>query len=310
MAGIPHITLGPCLFNWTPEKWRDFYFRMADEAPVDVVCVGEVVCSKRAPYFDSVLPDVLERLDSAGKQVVISTLGLIMTEREMEGVRAVAEEDSFFVEANDVAACSLLAGRAHGIGPMVNVYNEGTLNYLAEKGAQWVCLPPEVPAGTIQALADAGTAEIEVFVFGRMPLAISARCYHARARGWEKDSCQYACGDDADGMDLESMDGEPFLAVNGTQTMSYSYCNLIQEMGAMRDMGVRRFRLSPHDNVDMLVVARTFHDVMDGLIDADEGEARLDEMMGDAPFSNGFYHGLEGREYSDEAVEMAIAPTE
>ena len=31
------LTLGPNLFNWAPEQWRDFYFRIADEAPVGIV---------------------------------------------------------------------------------------------------------------------------------------------------------------------------------------------------------------------------------------------------------------------------------
>ena len=43
------LTLGPNLFNWAPETWRDFYFRIADEAPVAVVYLGETICSKRAP---------------------------------------------------------------------------------------------------------------------------------------------------------------------------------------------------------------------------------------------------------------------
>lgn len=38
------LTLGPVLFNWAPDNWRDFYFRIADEAPIDAVYVGEVVC--------------------------------------------------------------------------------------------------------------------------------------------------------------------------------------------------------------------------------------------------------------------------
>ena len=46
------ITLGPVLFNWQPERWRDFYFRIADEAPVATVYLGETVCSKRAPLFE------------------------------------------------------------------------------------------------------------------------------------------------------------------------------------------------------------------------------------------------------------------
>ena len=38
------LTLGPVLFNWNPERWRDFYFRIADEAPVASVYLGEVIC--------------------------------------------------------------------------------------------------------------------------------------------------------------------------------------------------------------------------------------------------------------------------
>ena len=51
-AVASELTLGPVLFNWQPERWRDFYFRIADEAPVATVYLGEAVCSKRAPLFD------------------------------------------------------------------------------------------------------------------------------------------------------------------------------------------------------------------------------------------------------------------
>ena len=44
----PHLTLGPVLLNWRAESWRDFYFQVADEMPVDTVFLGEVICSKRA----------------------------------------------------------------------------------------------------------------------------------------------------------------------------------------------------------------------------------------------------------------------
>jgi len=125
------LTLGPVLFNWAPETWRDFYFGIADEAPVDIVFVGEVVCSKRAPFFEPVLADVVERLTSAGKQVVFSTLALIMNERELEGVRALAGDADLLIEANDIAAVSILEGRRHVIGPFINTYNEGTPCVLA-----------------------------------------------------------------------------------------------------------------------------------------------------------------------------------
>ena len=68
------LTLGPVLFNWQPERWRDFYFRIADEAPVETVYLGEAVCSKRAPLFDEHFEAVAARLEAAGKTVVLSTL--------------------------------------------------------------------------------------------------------------------------------------------------------------------------------------------------------------------------------------------
>ena len=76
------LTLGPVLFNWEPAAWRDFYFRIADEAPVDTVAVGEIVCSKRLPLYAEHLPAVLDRLASAGKTVLLSSLILVTLDRE------------------------------------------------------------------------------------------------------------------------------------------------------------------------------------------------------------------------------------
>jgi len=84
------LSLGPVLFNWDAGDKRDFYFRIADEAPLDTVYLGEVVCSKRALFFDPHLPAVVERLQRGGKQIVHSTLALIMSEREMDAVRALS----------------------------------------------------------------------------------------------------------------------------------------------------------------------------------------------------------------------------
>ncbi len=51
-AAKAQLTLGPLLYHWDAEKRRDFYFKIADEAPVDCVYLGEVICSKREPYFE------------------------------------------------------------------------------------------------------------------------------------------------------------------------------------------------------------------------------------------------------------------
>ncbi len=287
------LSLGPLLFNWDAEDKRDFYFRIADEAPLDTVHIGEVVCSKRASFFDPYLSEVVERLRRGGKQVVHSTLALIMSDREMDSVRALANQRDLLVEANDIGSAALLAGRAHVIGPFVNVYNEGTLEYLARQGASRVSLPWELSSQSLAALAKSTAVELEVQVFGRVPLAISARCYHARAHGLHKDGCQYVCAEDADGMSVETLDGEGFLAVNGTQTLSHSVCNLIEALGELQEMGIRAFRLWPHA-VDMIAVSQVFRDVLDGNKTSHDGRRRLEALAGFAPFANGFYHGKEG----------------
>jgi len=293
---VAQITLGPVLFNWQPERWRDFYFRIADEAPVAAVYLGEVVCSKRGPLFEPHYQAVAERLSAAGKTVVFSTLSEVVLKLDRKLVDSICASQEFLVEANDASALLQLRGRAHHIGPFMNVYNERTVSFLAERGARNICVPAEMPAPAIHALCEGSRdldVMIEVQVFGRLPLALSARCYHARAHGRTKDSCQFICENDPDGLDLSTLDGRPFLAVNGVQTLSYDYLNLIHEVPELRAMGVSRFRLSPH-SFDMVEIASVFRAVLDGELAAQEAQARLDTIKPAAPFSNGFYHGKPG----------------
>jgi collagenase-like PrtC family protease len=295
MSDMPRIslTLGPMLFNWPIEKWSDFYARIADEAPIDIVCLGEVVCSKRQPFFSGVLPEVIERLERGGKRVILSSLALPTLERELRYCAALADA-SQMVEVNDVSMIPHLAGRPHAIGPLLNVYNEATALFLTDRGARRIALPPELPMTAIAAIAAAAPeTEIEVWAFGRVPLAISARCYHARLHGRTKDSCQFVCENDPDGLRVDTLDDEKFLAINGVQTLSHSYCNLICEARRLGEIGVSALRLSPH-TCDMVAVARVFRDVLDDHCDPSHGMRLLRAIAPDAAFSNGFVHGTEG----------------
>lgn len=297
MTAGSKLTLGPLLFNWPAGRIRDFYARIADEAPVDTVHLGEAVCSKREPFLREVLPEAAERLARSGKEVVWSTLGLIADGRDVRATRTLVDdlrELGGLVEANDLTALSMLDGRPCVIGPTVNIYNEGTLVWLAERGAIRACLPPEVPEPAITALAGAaGPVELELFAFGRMPLALSARCYHARAHGLHKDGCRYVCGEDPDGMPLETLDGEPFLAVNGIQTLSHAVTDLSLDAGRLAEAGIRRFRLSPQA-VDMVAVAETWRALLDGRTEAAEARARIAGLVDFAELANGYLHGLAG----------------
>ena len=299
MTQVTKLTLGPVLFNWKPERLKDFYFRIADESVFDTVHVGEVVCSKRTPFLEPVWPEIVERLTAAGKEVVLSSLALIMSDRELEQARGLAASDGVLVEANDISVAAMMAGRPFVAGPLLNIYNEGTLATLEAMGAMRICLPAELAAGPIAALAAAAATDIEVQAFGRLPLAISARCYAARARNLAKDGCQYVCADDPDGMAVETLDEVPFLAVNGTQTMSYHTMDLLAEVGGLAAAGVGRFRLWPH-SVDMAQVAALFRAVLDNRVEVAEAETRLADLCPDAEFANGYIHGRPGHLFIEE----------
>ena len=296
-AAKTELTLGPVLFNWAPEVWRDFYFRIADEAPVETVIVGEVVCSKRAPFLAEHIPAVIERLQGAGKQVVLASPILATTERERDAVRELVDSaGDFIIEANDMGCVAQLGGKPHWVGPFVNVYNEATLAWMAKRGAASVSLAGELTESAVSALALAAAGlgvDLEVQVFGRLPLAISVRCYHARAHGLHKDNCRYVCNEDPDGLTVDTLDGEDFLSVNGLQTLSHTYVGLTHEVEALQRMGIRRLRLSPH-TADMVAVAALFRQLADGALGAGDARAKLLEIAAPAKLSNGFFHDREG----------------
>ncbi len=290
------LTLGPLLFNWSDDRYRDFYYRIADEAPFDRVCIGEVVCSKRQPFLQECIAPVVERLERGGKQVVLSSLALPTLEREIRHDRELVASGRI-AEVNDASLIPAVKGQPFHVGPLLNVYNEATVGYLARLGARSIALPPELPRASIVAIAAAsGNVEIEVWAFGRIPLAISARCYHARAHKLSKDSCQFVCGNDPDGLMVETLDGQRFLAINGVQTLSHTYCNLVRDVVDLAAEGVGSFRLSPH-GCDTIAVADSFKKVLEGKLGCDEAMARLEALDMDAPFSNGFLHGATGAAY-------------
>lgn len=290
----PSLSLGPVLYLWDGPKWRDFYFRIADEAPVEHVTLGEAVCSKRLHFIEPHVAEVIERLEGAGKKVSLASLALVTLERESQLVRGLVRDSIHPIEANDLSALGLLAGKPHSVGPLINVYNGATARLLASRGATSICLPPELPMASVRDIVrDAPDVAFEIFGFGRVPLAISARCAHARSKGLVKDNCQFICGEDSDGLIVDTLDRQPFLALNGVQTMSHTCQSLLQELGELTAAGIGRIRLSPQD-CDMVMVARIYDDVATGRCSSAEGLERLTLAYPGAPLSNGFHYGQTG----------------
>jgi collagenase-like PrtC family protease len=282
------LTLGPVLYNWPTERWVDFYARIADEAPVDRVAVGEVVCSKRTPFREHAMVTVIERLQRGGKEVAYATLALPTLARETAALQD-AVESGLLGEANDVATIHLLDGRPHVIGPLLNIYNEAALLLHLCLGATRVCLPVELALDAIVALADE-PGSVEVFVFGRPPLAVSARCYHARVHGLPKDACQFVCERDPDGLDVFTLDDAPFLSLNGIQTLGHGVIAATRHIADLGAAGVASLRLSPQ-SCDMVRVASIFRDLADARIDADEATAALGTLPLPGPLTDDYLQG-------------------
>ena len=295
----PQLTLGPIQYHWPAPQWKDFYKRIADEAPIDIVYIGEVICSKRAPFYEPLYEEVADYLKKAGKKVIFSTLAEVMIKHDRKMVSGMADAKNILVEANDTSALYYLSGRPHTIGPFMNIYNENTLTFLALNGAEHVCFPPELPGPSLSVLSRRASQlgiSTEVLVYGRIPLALSARCYHARTHGRVKDNCQFVCENDADGMELKTLKGQPFLAINGIATMSHTCLNLAQEIEMLADMGISHYRLSPH-NHDMVKVSKLFRKILEKKVDPLSMTEELKEVRPDIPFSNGFFHKAKGYEW-------------
>lgn len=297
------LTVGPNQFFWKAEDWSALYDALA-KAPVDRVVLGELVCSKRLPFYqDQILP-ALETLTAAGKQVALTSLALVTLKRETKATAALAEV-GVEVEINDLTALAHLPeGAAFSVGPLVNVYNEGTLRWLAARGATRICLPPELPLASVETLARAGAeagVEIEVWGHGRIPLAISGRCYHARMHGRMKDNCLFACEDDPDGLEVDTTDGTPFLSMNGVQTLSDSCASMAHQIEALRAAGVRALRLSPQSK-GFAETCDLYRQRLDGAIDAATLSAELVRLSGGMRLSDGFLTGARGADWSGAAA--------
>jgi O2-independent ubiquinone biosynthesis protein UbiV len=288
------IALGPVLYYWPRNTLFRFYDSVAASA-ADIVYLGEAVCSRR---HEMRLPDWLEiaaKLREAGKEVVLSTQVLLESGSDVSAMSKIAANGEFMVEANDMGAVHRVAGKVPFVaGPHLNLYNLPSLEWMAGLGAvRWV--PPlEIKRDDLALLQQGRPAglQTEVFAYGRMPLAFSARCFTARHRNLPKDDCQFACMEHPDGLVLKTREGEEFLVLNGTQTQSARVYNLVDVLGEMSTQGVDAVRISPQSN-DTLEVVSIFDQARAQALTAQEAKVRLRPLMPGAD-CNGYWHGQPG----------------
>ncbi len=287
------LTLGPVLYYWSKARLDAFYGAVAS-APVDRVYLGESVCSRRHEYRTGDWLDAAARLADAGKEVVLSSQVLMESESDLKELRRLVADGRFLLEANDMGAVHMVAGEApFVVGPHLNIYSGETLAFFASLGAnRWV--PPfEMTRAALAAILAQKPHDLatEVYAYGRMPLAFSARCFTARHYDLPKDDCRFCCLDHPAGLALATREREPFLVLNGIQTLSYRVLSLLDALPDMRELGVDAVRLSPQPE-HMLEVFAAFGAALDSA-PPDDVAAMLAPAL-PAATCNGYWHGRPG----------------
>lgn len=290
------LALGPVQYYWPRDILERFYGEVATSA-VDIVYLGEVVCSRRHEMRLADWIEIGRGLRAAGKEVVLSTQVLLESVSDVGAMHKLVENGDFLVEANDMGAVRSVAGQAPFVaGPHLNLYNADALELVVQAGAtRWVA-PLEMGRPGLEAMQRDKPAPLqtEVFAFGRLPLAYSARCFTARHHDLAKDDCGFRCIADPDGLLLRTREGEPFLVLNGVQTQSARVHSLLPEFDALRALGVDVLRLSPL-STSMPAVIHLFDTARRGRIAPGAAQEALRSLL-PAVECNGYWHGRPGLE--------------
>ncbi|MCG7533459.1 U32 family peptidase [Pseudoalteromonas sp. OOF1S-7] len=251
------VAIGPVLFLWQKSVMDSFYEQVAHSS-ADIVYLGESVCGKRRLSRQEDYLRWASQLSEQGKQVVCSTLALLESPAQVSALKKVCRDTSLLFEANDLAAVQVLSelNQPFVIGPAINVYNGYTLMKLAKMGAKRWVMPVELSQTWLMALKAEYASlcdlpmEYEVFSYGYLPLAYSARCFTARHHDLAKDACDLICQSHPQGLKTQSQDGKALFVLNGIQTMSGQIYNLCEEAAQLADIADIA-RISAHQSEDM-----------------------------------------------------------
>ncbi|NLA89104.1 MAG: U32 family peptidase [Alcaligenaceae bacterium] len=304
------LSLGPVQFYWSKETLFKYYLELA-KAPLDTIYIGEVVCSRRHEMRFDDWCELANILAESGKEIIFSSHVLLESESDLRRLRRFAEYRKFRLEANDMAAVKLARENQLPFvaGATLNIYSDATLDIFHELGCYRWLAPCELSADKLKVIATHArhnNIETEVFTWGKIPLAYSSRCFTARHYNLNKDSCAYRCLDHEHGMPMMTREGQPFLTINGIQTMSHGCQSLLAHHESLKKNNVDFLRLSPQLN-HMPRIIEIHRQVLDGLVDSKDALNEL-QTLSNSSLIDGYWHGQPGIEaINKEHFQGAIA---
>lgn len=301
------ITLGPIPFLWEKERILSFYKEISATS-VSTVYLGEVICSKRYVLGIDTIEAIARMLHDAGKEVVVSTLGLITHRDELNFIESLCSLP-LSIEVNNIGVLNLCPDKSRVIGgPHLAIYNVPTAKFLTGLGIRRIVFMPELRQQAIESISlSVPSVEKEIIVFGNLPVAFSWRCYTARALNLSKTNCAIACKKYPSGMPLETMEGMPLFNINGTQLMSEQKVCMIAQMEVLRGFGIGYLRIIPQEHHTFDIV-EIFNRVLTGDLSVPAALEAL-KRLAPAGVSNGWFYGRAGWEYVDEtSAKISAAP--
>ena len=287
--------LGPVLYYW-PKTETEAFYHAAKESEADIIYMGETVCTKRREMKVPNWLELAKEIAKSGKQVVLSTLALLEAPSELNDLRQLVNNGDFLVEANDLAAINIAQENKLPFvaGPAINCYNALTLKLLQKQGMVRWCMPVELSRDWLsnvltqfESLKIEKNFEVEVFSYGYLPLAYSARCFTARSEDRPKDKCETCCIKYPVGREVFSQERQKVFVLNGIQTQSgycYNLGNNLKEMKGLVDI----VRISPL-GLETLDIVKQFKANEDG------SNPLYIEHKRDC---NGYWNGIAGLELS------------
>ncbi|WP_396587344.1 U32 family peptidase [Bermanella sp. R86510] len=283
------VSIGNILFFWNREKVYNFYEKVA-QSNASIVYVGESVCSKRRELSLGDWLEIGRYLEASGKQVVLSGLALLEAKSELSTLKKVCDNGNFMVEANDFSAVDILSslGLVFCAGAALNIYNQFDIKFLHNRGMKRWVMPVELSKDWLQDIQGNmdkvklyRDIEVEVYAYGYIPLAYSARCFTARSLNLPKDDCRLSCINFPQGRVLNSQEDERLFIMNGIQTLSGKPVNLINDTAGMSEL-VNICRISPHS-----------FECIDW-VDSFLGNNNEHPPISNQDYCNGFWHKIEG----------------